>query len=200
MPSVDPSVMPTSGPTDEPSTISPTTTPTEIPTLYITAGPTAAPTFCLDASYKGIMTLSEGGALWNNQVFASPNCGCKLVHSADGNLILYESVDSQWLSGWETNTSMFDYSGEAVSKLEWDNSSRTMVLNEYIYRDTAIQPIELWTLNVTLGETEGATLVLSNECCLKLVDSVDYAVVHWEVCAETELPTAGLTGDVVMST
>lgn len=187
-------------------TADPTTDPTYHPTLEPTAptaAPTLSPTYCLDAKFKGNMSLSEGDFLWNNESFTSMSCECKLVLSDGGNLILFSLSSGSWLSGWESSTSILDYSGKSVSKLEWDDDDKMLVLNEYIYRNVpAILPIRLWTNNVTVTLNRfDPMLVLNDDCCLELMDSDNLEIESlWTVCAETDPPTAAPTEFVVVST
>lgn len=100
--------------------------------------------------------------------------------------MLSELNDGQWQLIWQTSTVIFNLSDETVPALEWDDDERTLVLNEYIYREMpSIKPIRLWSVNATVSGD--AVLALSDQCCVELTDSNR---TYWSVCAETSAPTA----------
>ena len=147
------------------------------------------------------MALSAGDFLWNKESFVSMNCDCNLALSDSGNLVLYSFRSGSWRTDWESGTAIFDYSGESVSKMEWDAEDTVLVLNEYVYRGVpAIRPIRLWTANLTVAATTlDASLVLSNDCCLEVVDTNDTSTVYWSVC-EAYQPTGQPTENEVVVT
>ena len=183
-------------------TVIPTRVPTNLPTpepIAPTATPTLSPTYCLNAKFKSQMSLPKGDFLWNNERLISSNCECKVELTDKGNLELSSLSAGSWTDIWESSTEIFDYSGESVSKMEWDEVNTVLVINEYLYRGVpSIQPIRLWSVNVTATETN-AVLVLSDDCCLRLMDADDFTV-HWSTCAESDSPIVEISEFVVEKT
>merc|ERR1719242_252512 len=123
---------------------------------------------CLDATFKGNISLSAGDFLRNNESFTSMDCECKLVLIDNGNLILFSLLSGSWHNGWESGTAIFDYSEESVSKMEWDEEHNVLVLNEYVHPEVlSMEPIRFWSTSVAVNVSD-AMLILSDDCCLEL--------------------------------
>ena len=126
---------------------------------------------------------------------------------ADGNLALYgESLEAEgaFELAWQSNSTLFNYSGESVPRLELDDDG-ILVVHEYHYRGVqSIAPIPIWSAADSQTSTEedqdaefDVVLVLSNGCCLELamLDAFDSAL--WGVCAVVANPSPEPTVDPI---
>eukprot|EP01084_Bolivina_argentea_P286510 491500_1 len=208
MPTLAPSIMPTNAPSLIPS-VPPSFAPTLIPTFSPTSSPTPK---CHNAKYQGEMIQSNqwntNDALYGGESLVSPNCRFLLTMEQNGNLILRglvgkyhdpfekdekgdytnKQIQMTLYVGWETNTTIENFSGEATSRMMLKGGA--IIVEELQYLNVpSYEPIELWKSNKDTKQNE-LMLELIDDGCLELYRYYGirntYAVSTplWSVCAD----------------
>ena len=197
-PSAAPSLAPTSSPSLAPSR-SPSLAPSIAPSISPSLAPTVAPSWsptptCHFAKFKGRMSSKRGDFLWGGESFTSDNCQFLLRLERNGNLRLYGLLEGYfdpykkprgggrrlidedehpqtWYEGWQTNTTLYNYSGQSVPKFYIDDGK--MIIMEYLYQYAeSLKPIEIWSSEIIsngdLESEQDTVLTLNNRACLSL--------------------------------
>jgi len=147
-----------------------------------TMAPTSAPTqFCHGAVYQGSMSCDDDGncdSLWGGDSLVSEDCHTLLVMERSGNLVLYSdgnrrrrSLLSEWSIEWQSNSSLFNYSGESVAEFTMDSTSGALVIWEYFFKNTpSIPPMLIWSMDTNVT-ADNMQFTLSDSGCFSLSES-----------------------------
>ena len=195
-PTHDPTIHPTNNPSQHPTmepTFSPLIPPSPAPSFSPSPAPTSSPSIptCHNAKYQGNMVSDD--FLWEGESFVSDNCQYLLTMDHSGNLVLRGleknrrrlQTDYTWYIGWQTNTSLFNYSKESLPKFVIQDDG--LYILEYAYKGWEGRTIELWSTKFSQiwsdSDDRSFTLSLSNFACLTLTEN-SFESNLWNECAQ----------------
>lgn len=121
----------------------------------------------------------------------SDDCSFLLLMEHNGDLRMYGMESRRrlvdvWPFLWNTNTSIFNYSGESVPKFQVDVDG-TLSVWEFVYKNVpSITPYLLWSTATNITGND-VVLTLSDSGCLSLSGDTDD--MEWELCPTFEEQT-----------
>jgi len=136
-------------------------------------------------------------SLWGGESIASDDCHYLLVMEWNGNLVLYSdgsgrrpNLVSEWTFEWQSNSSMFNYSGESEPEFTIDANSGDLVIFEYFFKDkSGLNPMQIWSTPTIADAANGGNFqfTLSDDGCFSVSNSEDS---DWRMCPDDEIVDA----------